>query len=228
MRVELVDAISRVKWALYPFLVRFSPRLAIAAHEPEATGAWWRAIEEGMIVVDGGANLGGYTMLGSLRAGASGRIYAFEPEPDNFAQLVRRVRGMHNVVPVQKALGRQSGEAQLHLDRFHARHSLTRDGSHTITVPVTTLDDFVRDERLDGVDVIKLDIEGAELEAIAGMSAVLTAARRPVVLCELHPPLAPEQFRDALAAHGYRSELLDAQFTGAVHHVPVHILATPA
>jgi FkbM family methyltransferase len=228
MRVELLDAISRVKWAIYPFLVRFTPRLAIAAHEPESTGAWWRAIKERMIVVDGGANLGGYSMLASKRAGASGRIYAFEPEPDNFAQLVRRVREMPNVVPVQKALGRSSGEAQLHLDRFHARHSLTRDGSRTITVPVTTLDEFVRDEKLAGVDVVKLDIEGAELEAIAGMTAVLTAPRRPVVLCELHPPHAPEQFRDALAVHGYRCELLDAQFTGAVHHGPVHILATPA
>jgi FkbM family methyltransferase len=226
--VELLDAISRVKWAIYPFLVRFAPRLAIAAHEPEATGAWWRAIEKRMIVVDGGANLGGYSMLASKRAGASGRIYAFEPEPDNFVQLVRRVREMPNVVPVQKALGRRSGEAQLHLDRFHARHSLTRDGSRTITVRVTTLDEFVRDEKLAGVDVVKLDIEGAELEAIAGMTAVLTAPRRPVVLCELHPPHAPEQFRDALAVHGYRCELLDAQFTGAVHHGPVHILATPA
>ncbi|HJQ40525.1 MAG TPA: FkbM family methyltransferase [Thermoanaerobaculia bacterium] len=228
MRVELLDAVSKVKWAVYPWVVRFSPRLAIAIHESKSAGAWWRAIDEGMIVVDGGANLGGYTMLASKRAGAAGRIFAFEPEPGNFAKLLRRVHGLRNVIPVQKALGRRSGEAQLHLDRFHARHSLTRDGSHTITVPVTTLDDFVRDEKLEGVDVLKLDIEGAELEAIAGMSGTLTAPRRPVVLCELHPPHAPEQFRDALAVHGYRSELLDARFTGAVHHAPVHILATPA
>jgi FkbM family methyltransferase len=226
MRVELLDAVSRLKWAVYPFIVRLAPRLAIAVHEPKSAGAFWNAIENGMIVIDGGANLGGYAMLAAKRAAA--RIYAFEPEPGNYAQLVRRVRGLRNVIPIQKALGRRSGKAELHLDRFHARHSLTRDGNRTITVPVTSLDDFVREQSLPGVDVVKLDIEGAELEAIAGMTGVLNAARRPVILCELHPPLTPEQFCDALAVHGYRCEVLDAQFTGKVHDAPVHIMATPA
>jgi len=226
----LVDLISTVKWAVYPYLVRFAPRLAIAIHEPEATGAYWRAIREGMLIVDGGANRGGYTMLASKRAGPSGRIYAFEPEPENFKRLSRRLSRLHNVVPVQQALGRSSGEARLNLDRFHARHSLTRDGGdgRSVAVSVISLDDFVREHSLPGLDLVKLDIEGAELEAIAGMADVLTAARRPVVLCELHPPLTPEQFRDALAVHGYHSELLDAQYTGSAHDVPVHLLAVPS
>jgi hypothetical protein len=106
---------------------------------------------------------------------------------------------------------------------------MTRDegDAHSVTVPVTTLDEFVREHALPGLDVVKLDIEGAELEAIAGMTEVLSAARRPVVLCELHPPLTPEQFRDALAVHGYRSEVLDAEFIGRAHDVPVHLLAVP-
>jgi FkbM family methyltransferase len=139
----LVDLISTVKWAVYPYLVRFAPRLAIAIHEPESTGAYWRAIREGMLIVDGGANRGGYTILASKRAGPSGRIYAFEPEPENFKRLSRRLSRLHNVVPVQQALGRSSGEARLNLDRFHARHSLTRDGGdgRSVAVSVISLDD---------------------------------------------------------------------------------------
>ena len=226
--MTLLDSLSRVKWAVYPYVVRFAPRLAIAVHEPEATGAYWRTIQEGMLIVDGGANLGGYAMLGSKRTGPNGRVYAFEPEPANFRLLERRVSNLQNVIPVPKALGRRSGEATLKLDPFHQRHSLTRNGQgDAITVSVTTLDDFVREQSLPGVDVVKLDIEGAELEAIAGMANVLNGARRPVVLCELHPPLTPEQFRDALAAHGYHSEILDAEYTGRVHAAPVHLLAVP-
>ena len=224
----LVDLLSAVKWALYPYLVRFAPRLAIAIHEPEATGAYWRAIREGSIIVDGGAHRGGYTLLAAKRAGPAGRVYAFEPEPENFRRLSRRVSGLPNIIAVQKALGRRSGSAQLSLDRFHARHSLTRDGgAGSVTVPVTSLDDFVRAQALPGLDMVKLDIEGAELDAIAGMTAVLSAPRRPAVLCELHPPHTPEQFREALAVHGYRCELLDAQYTGRAHDVPVHLLAAP-
>src|SRR5262249_46527570 len=52
----LLDAISSLKWRIYPFLVRLAPRLAILLHEPESTGAFWNAIAPGMLVVDGGAN----------------------------------------------------------------------------------------------------------------------------------------------------------------------------
>lgn len=225
----LLDLISGIKWAMDPYIVRFAPRLAIAIHEPESTGAYWGVIREGMLIVDGGANRGGYALLGSKRTRPAGRVYAFEPEPENFRRLSRRLSGLRNVVPVQKAIGKRSGEARLNLHRFHQSHSLTRhgDSEQSVTVSVTSLDDFVREQSLPGLDLVKLDIEGAEMEAIAGMAGILAGARRPVVLCEIHPPHTPEEFRDAIAVHGYRCELLDAQYTGAAHELNVHILATP-
>ena len=227
--LPLINAISSIKWRLYPTLVRFVPKLAILLHEPESTGAFWNAIRPGMLVIDGGANMGGYSLLASRRAGANGRVFAFEPDPRNFARLCDRMRRFPNVQPVQKAIAAKSGESLLFLASFHAGHTLVdgRVGENGVAVSVTSLDDFVRDARLPGLDVVKLDIEGAEMLAIDGMQRLLRSDRRPVILCEVHPPITPEEFAGKMESFGYRACLLDARATGGTHDVPVHVLAVP-
>src|SRR5437764_6671199 len=225
----VLDAISSLKWKLYPLLVRLWPRLAIFLHEPESTRAFWNAITPGMIVVDGGANVGGYSLLASRRAGAEGRVFAFEPDPNNFARLLKQIGRLTNVQPVQKAIAAASGESLLFLDSFHAGHTLVdgRVGERGISVGVTSLDDFVRDHSLPSLDVVKLDIEGAELLAIDGMQRLLRSERRPVILCEVHPPITPEEFISKMNGFGYRTRVLDAKLTGAQHDVPVHVMSLP-
>jgi FkbM family methyltransferase len=225
----VLDAISSLKWKVYPLLVRLWPRLAIFLHEPESTRAFWDAIKPGMIVVDGGANMGGYSLLASRRAGAEGRVFAFEPDPNNFARLQKQVRNLANVEPVQKAIAAASGESLLFLDSFHAGHTLVdgRVGERGISVDITSLDDFVRAHSLHGLDVVKLDIEGAELLAIDGMRGLLRGERRPVILCEVHPPITPEEFISTMNEFGYRTRILDAKLTGARHDVPVHVISFP-
>ena len=226
---RLLDAISSAKWAVYPLLVRLMPGVAILLHEPESTRRYWRAIEPGMLVVDGGANMGGYSLLASRRAGPAGRVFSFEPDPRNFERLAARVRRCANVQPVSKAIADKSGQSVLFLDTFHAGHSLVdgRVGPTGISVAVTSLDDFVRELGLPGLDVVKLDIEGAELLALDGMQQLLRGKRRPVILCEVHPPIAPEELIAKVEANGYRAWVLDAELTGGAHDVPVHVLAVP-
>jgi len=225
----LLDAISSIKWKIYPLLVRLWPWLAIFLHEPESTRAFWDAIAPGMMVVDGGANMGGYSLLASRRAGAEGRVFAFEPDPNNYARLLTQIGHLPNVQPVQKAIAAISGQSLLFLDSFHAGHTLVdgRVGERGVSVDVTSLDDFVRDHALPGLDVVKLDIEGAELLAIDGMQSLLRSERRPVILCEVHPPITPEEFISKMDGFGYRTRVLDAKLTGSGHDVPVHVLSLP-
>jgi len=226
---QLLPLVSRVKWRMYPALVRHAPSLAIAIHEPESTRRFWDRLGPGMIVVDGGANMGGYSLLASARVGESGRVFSFEPAPENAARLRGFVAKCGNVEVVERAIGGSVGVAQLHLDTFHAGHSLTivRGDAGTIEVPVTTMDAFVAEKRLPGIDVLKLDVEGAELDALRGATALLSGARRPTILCEVHAPILPEELRDYLTPFGYVTELLDARFTGLPHEVPVHVLSRP-
>jgi len=218
---------SSAKWALYPTLVRYTPRLAIFVHEPESTAVFWAALRSGAIVVDAGANRGGYSILASARIGPEGRVFAFEPEPRNFGKLAENMRPFPNVVPVQKAIGGVDGTAELNIDDFHAGHSLAgvRGTGRTVTVPLTTLDTFVEEQGLPGLDLLKLDVEGVELEALKGMDKILRCRRRPEILCEVHPPILPEQVIHAVDPYGYRCRLLDGRLTGRVHEVPVHVFA---
>src|SRR5947199_294960 len=66
-----------------------------------------------------------------------------------------------------------------------------------------------------------------QLLAIDGMREILGGARRPAILCEVHPPIKPEDFIAKVEVYGYRVRLLDAALTGSVHDVPVHVLAIP-
>jgi FkbM family methyltransferase len=228
---KLLEWISAAKWAVYPSLVRWMPRLAIAIHEPESARAFWDAILPGMTVVDAGANRGGFSVLAARRVGPHGRVFAFEPEARNFVTLQRKMRRFPVVTPVQKAVSDSVGEAVLHLDSFHAGHSLVAviagPAVDEARVAVTSLDAFVREQQLDGIDVIKLDVEGSELQAIAGMREQLAGARPPSILVEVHAPNRPEDVIGAVLPYGYRCQVLDAALTGEPHRVPVHVFARP-
>jgi FkbM family methyltransferase len=72
-----------------------------------------------MTVVDIGANIGYYSLIAAEPIGTDGKVYAFEPDPDNYALLVRNVElnGYRNVETVEKAVSSESGFVTLYIDR---------------------------------------------------------------------------------------------------------------
>lgn len=159
--------------------------------EQGTTALFERCLREGMVVVDGGAYVGYYTLLAARRVGKSGRVYAFEPQSDNYTLLAKNVElnGYRNVVPVKKALGARSGTAALHL-RGSAQHSLyppafASGGSES--VEVITLDEFLESQGWPQVDLIKLDLEGGEPDAIEGMHGLLERSPQVRLVLEFAP-----------------------------------------
>jgi FkbM family methyltransferase len=127
-----------------------------------------------MTVVDLGAGVGYYTLLAAKAVGTQGTVYAFEPDPVNYSFLLKNVRvnGYRNVVALQKAVSNTIGYAKLFLDDRYSGHSLYfRNGlsKGTLTIETTTLDAFFKEKGWPRVDVIKMDIEGAEKFALEGM-----------------------------------------------------------
>jgi FkbM family methyltransferase len=146
------------------------------------------SLGRGQTFIDIGANIGFHTL--HLARVEDARVIAVEPVPTTHALLERNVRrnGMHNVRCVSSALGRAPGRAQIYVYPEGTGNAslvdLSRRASVTaIEVPVTTLDDLCAKE---GVrpDVIKCDVEGAELLVIEGGASTLREAR-PMVLMEL-------------------------------------------
>jgi len=178
-------------------------------------------VREGMTVVDIGANVGYYTLLAAKLAGPSGRVYAFEPGPENFERLARNVEanGYQNVTLVPKAVSSASGTASLSLDRSSSGgHSLSRfrGGADSVVVETVSLDDFFNG-RPQAVDVIKMDAEGAEIAILAGMPGVLARNPGVTLLTEFFPRAicgfgaSPEDYVRRLAHLGFDIHPIDEE-----------------
>lgn len=158
-------------------------------YEPETVEVFLHLVGPGMTIVDAGANVGQYTLISSTLVGDSGRIFAFEPEPRNYARLLRNVRlnAKRNVTVEKLALSDAAGELTFHLAcaRNSGAHSLAptihSDGA-TTTVRVTTLDEYAAAKNIDRVDLLKADVEGAELLLLRGAAKVLERDRPTLVL----------------------------------------------
>ena len=173
-----------------------------------------RVLRTGMVMIDGGANLGIYTILASRLVGSSGRVLAFEPGDKSFRSLVENIalNQAENVRAFKRALADTSGAARLyHSGGGLVSYSLLPDGGSKTPfeeIETTTIDDALAMERIERVDLLKLDVEGAEELALRGAEQLLARAR-PMVLFELQPaaPIAAGMRHDGawtlLERHGY-------------------------
>lgn len=165
-------------------------------YEPTTTQLLEELLEQGMTFVDVGAHVGLFALPAALWVGDSGRVVAFEPHPDNFSLLEQNISG--NVFPcnieaIQSAVSDGSGPVQLHMSTFNTGdHQLFhKGGRNTIEVQCISLDEYFPVGTK--VDVIKMDVQGAEAAAFRGMQRVLEENNSIQVVWEL----SPAQLKDA-------------------------------
>ncbi len=165
-------------------------------YEPVTTDLLESLLQEGMTFVDVGAHVGLFTVPAAKWVSDSGRVVAFEPHPDNYAMLVGNIasNGFSEVIEAnQSAVSEENKPVHLHMSTFNTGdHQLFHQGGrNTIEVQCTTLDDYF--ETGTKVDVIKMDVQGAEAAAFRGMRRVLQDNHAIQVVWEL----SPAQLEDA-------------------------------
>lgn len=190
----------------------------VGRYEPEVTAAFHLHCRPGMTVFDIGANAGHHTVLLSKLCGPSGHVHAFEPLPENAACLLEtlRINNLRNVTVHQLAVAETEGEAEFRFSGVFDGFACLAQGGHgrpggqataSISVRTMDLDAFCGKFAIPQVGLIKMDIEGAELLALRGMTRVL-CRHRPVLIVELwgseHIAAAP-QF---LGRFGYETQTL--------------------
>ncbi len=199
----LLDTLVRMySWArgyYFPknYLRRWKLDILHEVYEQETTELFKRIIQPGMTVIDIGAHLGYFTRIFSRLVGPTGRVYAFEADPENFKLLEKNTHHLTNVYGHQVALGDATGTIDFyHYDEKAGCHSTLPNvplayAKRKISVQATTLDTFLKGEG-EGrkINLIKMDIEGGETAALDGMSELLCQPQISLVF-----EFAPEWIR---------------------------------
>lgn len=175
-------------------------------------------VRPGTTVVDAGAHIGVYTLLFSRWVGPGGRVEAFEPSPGSADRLADHIasNGCANVQLHRTALGEREGMRPLNIaaDAGMTSFGPPVGGSRVervVTVPVTTLDHVAAREEINGIDLLKLDVEGSEIPVLRGAERLLREHRIRAMVVEYNG--------EAQRGHGFAPQDLAETIRSAGFHV---------
>ncbi len=175
-------------------------------HEEATTALFKKIVKAGDVVLDLGANIGYFTLLAARLVGERGRVYAFEPEPKNFQNLRKNIEmnDYRNVYAYSKGVSNMSGKTKLFICPYDSGHHTINkpdgikkyrpdyDGEiKEVEIDVVIADDFLKD-KVGKIDVIKIDVEGAEVLAFNGMKNILKGNQNVKIFLEFFPLLIQE------------------------------------
>jgi len=166
---------------------------ALGVYEPDKTQTICDLLKPGQTFIDVGGNKGDFSLLAAKITGDKGRVLTFEPEPENCHWFEKSIK-LNNYDSIQLfnlALSDSNGTAQLYLGEKSGWHSLIsaqgNTNNSTIEVEKRSLDSVLDKNNIHQVDMMKIDVEGAEMEVLTGAEQVLNDNPDLILLLDLHP-----------------------------------------
>lgn len=185
-----------------------SGALTFRVYERDEIAAFRSFLGPGMTMIDVGANIGLYTALALAEPAFSGTIVALEPDAESRTYLRRAIAsnarsdGTVRVVVSDAAASDHSGEVVLYRNadnrgdsRIYPAPALAQGAA----VPTTTLDELAEREGIDSVGLLKIDVQGAEAQVIAGAMRLIERSRDVVLMTEFWPDGLARSGADAAA-----------------------------
>ena len=184
----------------------------IGTYESRQQRRFARLVSRGSIVFDIGANVGFYTILAARLSGTTGAVHAFEPLERNLACLRRHceINALSNVTIHDVALADTTGDHAFSTGANPAMGGLAGDGS--LRVRTRTLDDMWGGGELPDPDLLKIDVEGAEMRVLQGAEAMLKASG-PKIFLSAHGYRLRDECTAFLEGIGYRTETMVSDST---------------
>lgn len=192
---------------------RWKWQMVFGKYEKETVDFFKKNAKPNMVVLDIGAHIGYFTRLVSKFVGSDGKIYAFEPDEENFRLLKKNTAHLKNVKAFKLAITDKKEIRDFYL-------SQSRTGNHSliagvvpnqikITVIASDLDSILKQEGEKKVNFIKMDIEGGEPFAIEGMKNILAQNKNIALVSEFAPAwlqkagVQPLEYLEKLRALGF-------------------------
>jgi len=170
-----------------------SELLIYGNHDPLTTEIILDELSEGMICIDIGSNIGYYALLESKKIGKNGNVLAIEPSPENFSTLVYNIKLQNdqNINAFNFAIGDKNDEIEFLISKksnwskVKDENDIIESEDKIIKIPLKTLNSFVKDNQLEKIDLLRMDVEGYENNIIDGAIEVLTKFK-PKIMVEIH------------------------------------------
>ena len=164
-------------------------------------------IKSGMTVFDVGANVGYYSLLASLLTGKEGKVFSFEPLPENISYLKKHLElnKLKNVKVIDRAVNDKISKLRFTFGDNRSAGHISNEGE--IEIETTSLDEFIKAGNA-LPDLIKMDIEGAEYEALIG-AKVLLKRKKPVIFLATHSNELRAKCLKLLIEFGYTISAID-------------------
>lgn len=165
-------------------------------HDADNVQVLAQFMKPGMIFFDVGAHIGQYTLVASQAGGPTGRIHSFEPDPESFVVLKHnlRINDLNNVKANQTALFSKKDNRKFFISwpEFMGGNSLWCESGEwpgrVFDVSCDTLDDYVCSQGVSRIDVMKVDVEGGEVDLLLGAKTALGGEIKPAILIEFNGP----------------------------------------
>jgi len=173
------------------------------SYEPYMQESFLRFVRPGTVVYDVGAHIGFHALVCGLLAGRSGRVFAFEPDPQCRASLERQIAANPRLplVVLPYALSDCRGELPLDTSKGSSQSRLHAEGN--LLVEATSIDSLLQDAGLPPPHVIKIDVEGHEAAVLRGAKVALERYQ-PVVLCDYNDDNTLQVVQELLHPLGYK------------------------
>jgi FkbM family methyltransferase len=192
------------------------PSIVDGTYEPYTHYLFTKILKEGDVVADVGAAHGYYTLTAAKVVGSKGRVYAFEPNPYLFKILLKNIclNKLNNVLAINKAVSERCSSARFYVLRglesslIDVRGIAEEPLKNIIEVKTVSLDEFLGENTR--LDVVKIDIEGNEVNALLGMRRILERGHEMKMFIEFNPPLlvkagfSPTKLIDILVKYNFR------------------------
>jgi FkbM family methyltransferase len=187
-------------------------------YEKEVVDVFYEYAKKSKVIYDIGANIGYYTLIASKAINKNDKVYAFEPFPENVSVLKSNIEANEhqNIQVLDFAISNNVGVASFSNSDNNVANTLCEDSptfkeNKSIEVKTTTIDELVFNNTIEAPDLIKMDVEGTELEALIGAEKTLKE-HHPIIFLSTHNCHIPgihKKCIDYLVNIGYQIEYLN-------------------
>jgi len=233
----IIKEILGSKMCLFPDDPLSQALIRDGIREPEATAVMQKILKPDWTVIEIGANLGYYALM---EAKVVKQVYAIEPILKNMEALKKSIElnGYKNIKTYQLAIGPSNGEFDILVSRSSNISTMMADKmsvgvrnwfkSYSIgteKIKTLTLDSFIENLKIDKVDLVRMDIEGYEIEAVKGMQNTLkNMSKGSYLFIEFHPTFFSDKTEmletvDNIYSHGFKTVNIDGDLKHIIKNV---------